>query len=139
MTADMPESAEVWAGVVEMTEERYRVLAGLAGAALTELRPYPVAVGQPSGDERKAVYVGVNVSGFACYGGQTRPTRVFTNAAGRRIGRHLRDDSKRSEWAEYWTFPLADDTHPDDVDTFERAVCARLGLPLRNHRWRKRR
>jgi hypothetical protein len=122
-----------------MSVERYRVLARLAGDALVEFRLYPVPVGEPSGEEQKAVYVCINRRGFACYAGRTRPDTVHTDAAGRRIAQHLRSPSKRDEWCEYWTFPLADDTEPHDVDEFERAVCARLGLPLRNRRWRKAR
>ena len=140
MTApDRGEDAGVWVGVVRMDEDRYRVLGRLAGAALVEMRAYPVDVGEPSGDECKAVYVGVNRSGYACYAGQTRPPSVGRNAAGRRIGQHMRDTSKRTEWCQYWTFPLADDTDDRHIDAFERAVCARLGLPLRNRRWRRRR
>jgi hypothetical protein len=129
----------IWGGVVAMDAQRYGVLAHLAGAALLELRPYPVPVNEASGDERKAVYVGVNRGGYACYAGQTRPPTVITNAAGRRVGQHMQDPSKREEWREYWTFPLVEDTDAHHVDQFERAICARLGLPLRNRRWRRHR
>jgi hypothetical protein len=126
----------VWSGVVVMDELRYRTLARLAGDALLELRPYPVPVGQRSGDERRAVYVGVNRSGYACYAGRTRPSAAPADAAARRIRQHLLEASKRAEWCEYWTFPFEETADARDIDDFEPAVCARLGLPLRNQRWR---
>jgi len=127
----------VWPGTVAMDRGRYLALAALAGVYLLDHWVDTFAASEPSGDEERAVYVVENGAGLACYAGQSR-RGPQAGAAGRRVGEHMREPSKASEWARYWVFPLKADTPDAVVDTFERAVAVRLGLPLRNRRWRRR-
>ncbi|MFC7310020.1 hypothetical protein ACFQVC_38110 [Streptomyces monticola] len=132
-------SRAVWTGVVPMSPERYAMLARLAGSWLEEPRPWSVRIGTDSGRERRAVYVAVTAEGLACYCGRTRPRSALrAGAAALRIRRHCRENaSKREEWAAYWVIPLVAEVPEAEVDRLERAVAARLGLPLR-HRHRRR-
>ncbi len=128
---------KVWPGVVQMNENRYRHLAQLAGTHLVELRPYEVRAGDGGTDERCAIYIATNHSGHACYAGQTRPQDAH-DAAARRLRQHRRAPSKADEWRGYWVIPLDDRTTQADLNRIEREICARLGLQVRNTRWRKR-
>ncbi|MFH8469511.1 hypothetical protein [Streptomyces sp. NPDC017991] len=123
-----------------MTPDRYTVLARLAHPWLEEFRCCPLAIGEDSGREERAVYIVVNADGMACYCGRTRPTRLLHHgAAVTRLRRHTTDArSKREEWAKYWVVPLLPYTPDEFVDQLERTVQARLGLPRRNRRWRRR-
>jgi hypothetical protein len=120
-----------------MDRGRYVELAKLAGPHLLGHALDAIAVGAPSGDEQRAVYVVENRDGRTCYAGQSRPIPV-PGAAGRRVCEHLRDKSKAQEWRRYWVFPLRPDTPPGVINALERSVAARLGLPLRNRTWRTR-
>lgn len=125
-------SARLWSGVVEMTSDRYRYLAGLAQDNLLTYRPIAYSVsGLYDGEEEKAVYVAANCDGLACYTGQTRPSKSWTGAAGIRLRQHLTDLSKQLEWDTFWVFPLKWSTKPTVVDWYEDTVAARLMLPLR--------
>ncbi|MEU4090213.1 hypothetical protein [Streptomyces aureus] len=86
------------------------------------------------------MYIVVNADGIACYCGRTRPTRLLHHgAAVTRLRQHTTDArSKREEWAKYWVLPLLPYTPDEFVDQLERTVQARLGLPRRNRRWRRR-
>lgn len=129
----------VWRGTVQMNEERYTMLAGLAGRWLEEHRPAPVPMTSRSvaaGGEQRALYVVVNAEGYACYAGQTRPPSAGSGVASRRLGHHLREQSKRQEWAAFWVLPLRDDTPDGVVNSLERDVCARLSVPLQNRTYR---
>jgi len=121
-----------------MTPERYAALAALAGEWLLEHRDMPVPVGERSGCEQRGVYIAVDVQGRACYAGKTRPQLRPAAALAGRVRQHQTEPSKRAEWAAYWALPLRSDTPPWAVDRLEVDVCARLGLPLRNRRWRAR-
>lgn len=125
-----------WTGVVSMTQARYEGLATLMGSKLTEHRPEPIPIGEPSGDEQCALYVAVNAGGWVCYGGQTRPSVLKENAAARRISQHLFEADKAESWTHYWVFPLDPNIHPDDLNQLERDLNARLGIPLRRRRRR---
>jgi hypothetical protein len=125
-------------GVVRMTAARYTDLARLAGPWLIEPRPVSCVAHETDGGEEKAVYVAVNHAGYACYAGQTRPRPMGTGAAWRRVDRHLREPVKAEEWAAFWVLPLRHDTPKAALDALEADVCARLGVPLRNMRWRRR-
>jgi len=128
----------VWSGVVKMTEGRYRMLATLAGSDLLVARPYAVSIGELSAGEQKAIYAAVNLSGYVCYVGQTQPSSRSDHVASGRINQHLTSESKREEWAAYWVIPLQESTSAAKVFRLEREVCARLGLPVRNRRWKAR-
>lgn len=118
-----------------MTPRRYHHLASLAGDSLLEPRPQPYRLGVPYEDsEEKAVYVVTNHAGFACYVGQTRPRRALNGAAGIRLQQHLKEDSKRNEWAEFWVLPLNWSTKPTIVDWYEWTVAGRLLIPLRHQK-----
>lgn len=122
-----------------MTPDRYAAFARLARPWLEERRCCPFDIGEDSGREERAVYIVVNADGLACYCGRTRPTRpLHRGAAVARLRRHTTDArSKREEWARYWVLPLQPDTPDEFVDWLERTIQARLGLPRRNHRWRR--
>lgn len=124
-------------GVVAMTEARYRHLASLAGSWLLEPRAVAYAVSEDSGGEERAVYIAVNDAGLCCYAGQSRPRPDGRSSAHRRMRAHLREPVKAAEWSQYWVLPLRHDTPGPVIDELEDAVCARLGVPLRNTRWRR--
>lgn len=113
------------------------MLAAMIGAALREHRCAPIRIGEQSGEEQRALYVAVNAAGFACYGGQTRPTRQSAGAAARRISQHINEPDKAGSWIEYWVFPLHTHVHPDDINRLERDLNARLGIPLRHRQGRR--
>ncbi|MBT2444764.1 hypothetical protein ACFYW8_39385 [Streptomyces sp. NPDC002742] len=121
-----------WAGVVVITDERYAMLARLAGQWLVEPQPEPIPIGEDSGYEDKAIYIAVNRNGNACYCGKTAPTRALNRgAAATRLGQHINGStSKRDEWVEYWVIPLRDATPGHVVSALEKTVAARLGIPL---------
>ncbi|MEV8323532.1 hypothetical protein [Kitasatospora sp. NPDC056731] len=121
-----------WPGVVGITDDRYAMLARLAGQWLAELQPEPIPIGEDSGYENKAIYIVANRRGNACYCGKTAPTRALSRgAAATRLSQHVnRSTSKREEWAEYWVIPLRDTTPDHVVSALERTVAARLGIPL---------
>ena len=123
-----------WNGTVRMTEDRYSGLAEVLGAALREERCAPIPIGDDSYDEQVALYVAVNHEGFVCYGGQTRPRICGGKAASRRISQHLSEEDKAAAWAEYWVFPLRDDTSHDEIDRLERKLNSRLAIPLRRRK-----
>lgn len=121
-----------WTGVVAITDDRYAMLARLAGQWLVEPQPEPIPIGEDSGYEDKAIYIAVNRNGNACYCGKTAPTRALNRgAAATRLSQHINTStSKRDEWVEYWVIPLRDATPGHVVSALERTVAARLGIPL---------
>lgn len=123
-----------WRGRIKMGEMRYHVLARMIGSALLESRCQPIPIGDPSGEEQSALYVVTNRDGYACYGGQTKPSDLSRDAAAKRIKQHSSESDKAEEWSEYWVFPLHSYVHPDDVSQLERDLNARLELRLRNRR-----
>ncbi|MFD0068368.1 hypothetical protein [Streptomyces sp. NPDC056690] len=121
-----------WTGVVPMADDRYAMLARLAGQWLAEPQPEPILIGQDSGYENKAIYIAVNRNGNACYCGQTAPTRALNRGAvATRISQHINGNaSKRDEWVEYWVIPLRAATPGHVVSALEKTVAARLGIQL---------
>lgn len=121
-----------WTGVVAITEDRYTMLARLAGQWLAEPQPEPIPIGTDSGYEDKAIYIAVNRHGNACYCGKTAPTRSLSRgAAATRLSQHISaSTSKREEWVEYWVIPLRHATPGHVVSALEKSVAARLGIPL---------
>jgi len=112
-----------WGGNVQMTEERYWMVARLIGPFLEEPCCEPIPISRKSGYEQPALYVVVNRAGYICYGGRT-------DALGPRFGKHRQQEDKVEEWAEYWVFPLYSDTHPDKIKELEAEMNSRLGIQL---------
>lgn len=128
----------VWPGTARMDRDMYRAMAARATGYVTVLTPYETALTELAGIERCAIYIVVNRAGHVCYVGQTRSGVNGDGAVHERMRQHLRDASKADEWRSCWVIPLDDRTPQGHLDRIERDICARLGVPLRNRRWRTR-
>ncbi|MGH3726503.1 MAG: hypothetical protein ACRDUS_20540 [Mycobacterium sp.] len=119
-----------------MSPGKYRQLADALGPAVdrSHLMPYPIAVTQNSGDETVALYIVENARGRACYGGQTAPAGRLPGAAARRLRQHLRERPKARSWSRYWVIPIQEGVDDGTLNELERALNARIGVPLRRKR-----
>ncbi|CAN5286436.1 hypothetical protein BH09ACT12_BH09ACT12_04940 [soil metagenome] len=133
-----PTLAPVWRGTARMDRDMYLAMAARATGYVTTLVLYPNALDDLDGIERCAVYIVVNRLGDVCYVGQTRSGVNGDGAVHERMRQHLRDPSKADEWRMCWMIPLDDRTPQTDLNRIERDICARLGVPLQNRRWRRR-
>jgi len=128
----------VFPGWVEMTPERYALLAEAAGEWLDgPPRDSGSAVGTSSGYEQRCVYIVANRDDLVCYVGKSAPDDLGTQAAHRRILQHLRHWAKAEEWSTYWVLPLRCDVPETVIDRLEREGCRLFGVRLRNRMWRK--
>lgn len=137
-TGATPTTAPVWRGTARMDRDTYLAMAARATGYVTTLVPYANALDDLDGIERCAIYIVVNRDGHVCYVGQTRSGVNGDGAVHERMRQHLRAPSKADEWRTCWVIPLDDRTPQPDLNRIERDICARLGVPLQNRRWRTR-
>lgn len=134
---DQPQTtSRIWPGTAQMDRDTYVAMAACANGYVETLIPYEFALAELEGIERCAIYTIVNRHGHVCYVGQTRSGTNGDGAVRTRLRQHLRDPSKTAEWQTCWVIPLSDTTPQATLNRIERDICARLGVPLQNRRWR---